>query len=242
MRELGFIIPDSPSNQLADEFRVIKRPIIRNALGKEGIRVKNGNLVMVTSALPGEGKTTVAANLALTFALEGRRTLLIDADLRRPRVHRTFRVPRAPGVAQCLAGYVDTAAAIRTTFVDGLYVLPAGHADGTPGLLLRAGPMRDLVAECADRFDIIIVDTPPIFVAADAAIVGPLGDGVLFVVRAGSTESEAAHQAFEQISSVGAHVIGAVLNDPNGETGGYGEQYASYAYADGYSGGPGVGR
>ena len=94
--------------------------------------------------------------------------------------------------------------------------------------------MRDLVAYCAERFDIVIVDTPPIFVAADAAIIGPLADGVLFVVRAGSTESEAAQQAFQQISAVGARVIGAVLNDPNGESGQYGEQYASYTYADEY--------
>ena len=214
--------------------------------GSEAYRLLHANLswlqgtqqlktIVVVSALPSEGKTTVAANLALTFALEGRRTLLIDADLRRPRVHRTFRVARAPGVAQCLAGIADTADAIRTTFIDGLYVLPAGHADSTPGLVLRAGPMRKLIADCADRFEVIIIDTPPIFVAADAAVIGPLADGVLFVVRAGSTESEAAHQAYRQISSVGAHVIGAVLNDPNGESGQYGEQYASYLYADSYA-------
>ena len=221
-------------------------PAALSAAGSEAYRLLHANLswlqgtrqlktIVVVSALPSEGKTTVAANLALTFALEGRRTLLLDADLRRPRVHRTFRVSRAPGVAQCLAGIAAVADAIRTTFIDGLYVLPAGHADSTPGLILRAGPMRKLIADCAERFDVIIIDTPPIFVAADAAIIGPLADGVLFVVRAGSTESEAAHQAYRQISSVGAHVIGAVLNDPNGESGQYGEQYASYVYADSYA-------
>jgi capsular exopolysaccharide synthesis family protein len=215
--------------------------------GNEAYRLLHANLswlqatqqlktIVVASALPGEGKTTVAANLALTFALEGRRTLLVDADLRRPRVHKTFRVARVPGLAQVLAGYVDLPAAICTTFVDGLYVLPSGHAAPSPVPLVRAAPMRDLLARCAESFDVVIVDTPPIFVAADAAIIGPVADGVLLVVRAGSTESEAAQQAFHQVSGVGARVIGAVLNDPNGEAGDYGEQYASYSYADVYAG------
>lgn len=219
--------------------------------GSEAYRLLHANIcwlqgtqqlktIVVASALPGEGKTTVAANLAITFALEGRRTLLVDADLRRPRVHRTFHVARAPGVAQCLAGYVDASSAIRTTFVDGLYVLPAGHAEGSPTPVLRANPMRALVNECAENFDVVIVDTPPIFVAADAAIVGPIADGVLFVVRAGSTESDAAHQAFKQISGVGARVIGAVLNDPNGEAGQYGDHYGSYGYTAGYAGSVGA--
>jgi tyrosine-protein kinase Etk/Wzc len=191
--------------------------------------------LVVTSAAPGEGKTLTAANLAVTLAYDGLRVLLVDCDIRRPRVHGLFHLPRAPGLMELLtASSRPTGSrlpAIRDTSVVGLSVLPCGALPSNAANLLSGTRMRVLLEELREQFDIIVLDTPPVLATADAGIVASLTDGVLLVVRAGTTDRNAAQRACQQLANVGARVIGTVLNDPAGQVAKEGDYYYPYDYA-----------
>ena len=193
--------------------------------------------LVVTSAAPGEGKTLTAANLAVTLAYDGLRVLLVDCDIRRPRVHGLFRMPRSPGLMEVLiasngvGGPSALPAAIRETSVTGLSVLPCGALPSNAAHLLSGTRMRILLQELREQYDIIVLDTPPVLATADAGIVASLTDGVLLVVRAGTTDRNAAQRAYQQLANVGARVVGTVLNDPGGEVAKEGDYYYPYDYA-----------
>lgn len=208
--------------------------------------------LVVTSAAPGEGKTLTSANLAVTFAYDGLRVLLIDCDVRRPRLHGLFQVPRSPGLMDLLtpsynsdgapsltfdpnAGRTDSGQPItdivRPTNVRGLSLLTCGTLPTNPSGLLSGVRMRVLLRELAKSFDLVILDTPPVLATADAGILASLADGVLLVVRAGQTDRTAAKRAHQQLVNVGSRVVGTVLNDPGGEVSQYGDYYYPYDYA-----------
>ncbi len=190
--------------------------------------------LVVTSAAPGEGKTLTAANLAVTLAYDGLRVLLVDCDIRRPRVHGLFHLPRAPGLMDLLTsdgGRGSRPPAIRETTVARLSVLPCGSLPMNAANLLSSTRMRVLLDELKETYDIIVLDTPPVLATADAGIVGSLTDGVLLVVRAGATDKNAAQRACQQLANVGARVVGTVLNDPGGEVAKEGDYYYPYDYA-----------
>jgi succinoglycan biosynthesis transport protein ExoP len=213
----------------------------------------NMKTLVVTSAAPGEGKTLTSANLSVTFAYDGLRVLLIDCDVRRPRLHGMFQVPRSPGLMELLtptyngsdaahsltydptAGRTDSgrpiSEVIRSTNVRGLSLLTCGALPTNPSGLLSGVRMRALLQELATSFDLVILDTPPVLATADAGILASLADGVLLVVRAGQTDRVAAKRAHQQLVNVGARVIGTVLNDPGGEVSQYGDYYYPYDYA-----------
>jgi len=186
--------------------------------------------LLVTSASPSEGKTTTAANLAVTFAHHGMRVLLVDCDLRRGRLHRMFNIPRDPGMTELVVGQEDAEAVIRQTDITGLYVISSGNLPPNPSELLGGDRMRKTLASLSEAFDLIVLDTPPLLAASDGAILATLADGVVLVLRAGSTEGEAAQQAIQQLYGVGARVVGAVLNDPDAKVPAYGGYY-HYEYA-----------
>jgi succinoglycan biosynthesis transport protein ExoP len=212
----------------------------------------NMKTLVVTSAAPGEGKTLTSANLSVTFAYDGLRVLLVDCDVRRPRLHGLFQVPRSPGLMELLtpsfggneaqsltfnpsAGRTDSGRpvtdVIRPTNVRGLSLLTCGALPTNPSGLLSGVRMRVLLQELAKSFDLVILDTPPVLATADAGILGSLADGVLLVVRAGQTDRVAAKRAHQQLVNVGARVVGTVLNDPGGEVSQYGDYYYPYDYA-----------
>ncbi|MGH7509216.1 MAG: Wzz/FepE/Etk N-terminal domain-containing protein [Gemmatimonadales bacterium] len=208
--------------------------------------------LVVTSAAPGEGKTMTAANLAVTFAYDGLRVLLVDCDVRRPRQHGLFQVPRAPGLMELLMppnasdgvqsltfdpGAGRTAAGrpvtdvTRSTNVKGLSLLTCGALPTNASHLLSGVRMRLLLQELAKSFDLVILDTPPVLATADAGILSSIADGVLLVVRAGHTDRVAAKRAQQQLTNAGARIVGTVLNDPGGEVSQYGDYYYPYDYA-----------
>jgi polysaccharide biosynthesis transport protein len=156
--------------------------------------------------------------------------LLLDCDLRRARLHRMFSVPREPGLTDLVLGYADEDAVTRATEVTGLYLIPSGKLPPNPAELLGGEQMRRTIASLVEGYDLIIVDTPPLLAAADAAILSTLANGVILVLRAGATENAAAQQSVQQLNAVGARIVGAVLNDPDTQVPKYGAYY-EYEYA-----------
>jgi succinoglycan biosynthesis transport protein ExoP len=183
--------------------------------------------LLVTSASASEGKTTVCANLATTFAQQGLRVVIIDGDLRRPRLHGLFSQARTPGLSELLEGEAPVAEAVRQTSVPGLHLIAAGRLVPHVSELLGGAAMGRLMRELNADYDLVVVDTPPVLAAADAEILGAQADAVLVVVRAGKTERQSAQYAMQQLRAVGARIVGAVLNDPDQKIAGYG-RYAYY--------------
>ena len=199
----GFITPESAKSQIADEFRVLKRPLLRNALGKA--RVRNGNLVMVTSALPGEGKTFTSLNLALSIAMEIDSTvLLVDGDVAHPSIPVLLGVPHGPGLLDLLTrddiGFAD--AMIRTN-VDKLAILPAGSRHRRSTELLASEQMASLLRELASRYSdrVIIFDSPPLLATTEARVLATHMGQIVMVVAADATSQHAVGQALATIES-----------------------------------------
>jgi succinoglycan biosynthesis transport protein ExoP len=188
--------------------------------------------IMVTSPGPQEGKTTTATSLAITMAASGNRVLLVDADMRRPRIHRVFGLQNQAGLSSLILGEGSLGALAQATSVENLFVLPCGPVPPNPAELLHTAAFVRLLAEMSASFDRVIIDSPPIGVVADAVVMGTHVDGTLIVLKAGQTSRDVARQAVRQLSDVKAPLFGAVLNDLDLTDQKYG-QYAYY-YRYGY--------
>ncbi|PYR27593.1 MAG: hypothetical protein DMF98_05440 [Acidobacteria bacterium] len=171
-----------------------------------------GQSIVVTSSGPGEGKTVVSSNLALALAQTGQRVLLIDADMRRPRVHQVFAERQEPGLSNILVGDTKTGDAVRPTSCSTLWILPAGHLPPNPAELLGSKRFEDFIETLKDHFAFVIIDSPPIMAVSDSAIVAHMADGVLFVIGSEMTSRGVARTAVEQLINANGHMIGAVLN------------------------------
>ena len=189
-----------------ESFRALRTNVIFSST-EPGLRS-----VVVTSTAPSEGKTLVATNLAVALAQSGQRVLLIDADMRKPRVHAVFGKAREPGLSDVLVGTAKFAQTIHATAVQGLWLIPAGTPPPNPAELLSAKRFADLMASLGRHFDWAIIDTPPIMAVTDSAIVSHLTSGVLFVIGAEMTNRYAAQRAVAQLGRAKAKFVGAVLN------------------------------
>ena len=201
------IVFEEPMSPAAETFRMIRTNL---AFMSQDAPLRS---LVVTSALPLEGKTTVATNLATSLAQFGRSTLLVDADLRRPRVHRVFKVDKDVGLTSLVVGEATLREAIRPTQVDGLSVLPAGPIPPNPSELLHSSAFGRLKEDLLLHYDWVIFDSPPMGAVTDAAVLAPQVDGVLLVVRAGRTTGDSILSAKKQLTSVSARLVGSVLND-----------------------------
>jgi capsular exopolysaccharide synthesis family protein len=168
--------------------------------------------LMVVSALPGEGKTTVAANLSVALAATDKRVVLVSADMRRPRIHEMFGLPNGRGLSNILTGQVPADLGVLDWRVENLYVCPSGPTPPNPAELLQSQRMRDLVAELRGLVEYVVLDAPPVLTVADPLVLAALVDGVVFVVDARSTERDAIAEARRRLEQVGAKVLGGVMN------------------------------
>lgn len=188
-------------------------------------------LLLVTSCFPQEGKSTVASNLGIIFAEQGRRTLIIDADLKRPNAHRAFGLARIPGLTDVLTGQKDVHEAIARTSVENLDILPAGLATPAPVTLLESQAMTDLLNTLRSTYSTIIVDSPPSEGMADALVLSTKVDGIVLVVKQGQTPAEVLARVADKFRSIGGALLGVVYNNSIPGGGGY---YGYGYYGTGY--------
>jgi succinoglycan biosynthesis transport protein ExoP len=193
---------------------------------------KPARMLLVTSPGPGEGKTLISSNMAIAMAQSGLKTLIVDVDLRRPRVHKALKLTNSAGVSDIVAGIAQLDDVIQPTEIENLFALPAGHIPPNPTELLHTQAFAKLIAELGTRFDRVIVDSPPIGVVADALILSRSVDGVLLVLKFGATRREMFRRSVQQLDAIGAPVIGCVLNDVKRNASGYGYSYYYYRYQD----------
>jgi capsular exopolysaccharide synthesis family protein len=197
-------------------------------------------VVQVTSPNMGDGKTTLATNLAVSIAQSGQRVVLVDADFRRPRVHKVFGVSATTGLASVIAGDADLTDAIRPSGIDNLFLLPCGPIPGNPAELLTQPRFQELLEVLRDRFDFVLIDTPPLLLVTDPCVVAPRVDGVILTVRVARHGRPQAERANEILATLGVTLLGVVVNGVGrrGGRSGYGygfDQYkASYGYGIGY--------
>jgi exopolysaccharide/PEP-CTERM locus tyrosine autokinase len=214
LKSHGFVTPEAATSQIAEEFRIIKRPIIRNAFGRNGARVRNGNLVMVTSALPAEGKTFTSLNLALSMATEIDSTvLLVDGDVAHPSIPGLLGAPHGPGLLDLLTrDDLDFGECLVKTNIEKLSVLPAGSRHRRATELLASEQMATVLLEMASRYSdrIIIFDSPPLLATTEARVLAGNMGQIVVVVAADSTSQHAVTQALATIE--GCEVVMMVLN------------------------------
>ncbi len=168
--------------------------------------------IVVTSTGPGEGKSVVSANLAMSLALAGQRVLLIDADMRRPKVHELFGVAQEPGLSNVMVGDAKASETVKRTLTPNLWLMTSGKHPPNPAELLGSKRFKDFIASLGEHFDWVIIDTPPVMAVTDASVIAHSATGVVFVVGAEMTNKGAAKAALEQLDSAKAKYVGGILN------------------------------
>jgi len=196
-----------PQSQMAESYRALRTSLLLSNLGAPP------KVIMVTSARPQEGKTTTSINTAIVLAQKGVRVLLVDADLRRPSVHKTLGMGPRSGLSNVLTGSATLQQTITISpVVPNLFILPAGTPPPNPAELLASSNMRDLIAELREQFDHIVLDTPPTLSVTDAVVLSPRADATILVIRSGHTTKQALRRSRDILMQVNAHVAGVLLN------------------------------
>lgn len=203
----NLITMNDPKSPISEQYKTIRTNIQFSSVDRE-IRK-----LVVTSAGPGEGKSTTIANLAVVFAQQGKKVLLIDADLRKPTVHYTFNFTNTFGLTNVLTRQSRFDEVINETFEKNLYVLTSGPIPPNPAELLGSRAMENLMEEAAEEFDMILFDAPPLLAVTDGQVLASKCDGSILVVSSGKTETENAVKAKELLEAANSHIVGVVLNN-----------------------------
>jgi len=211
---------DDPTSPEAEAFRSL-RTNLQFAAAARPYRS-----LLVTSAVPGEGKSLVTANLGVVFAQAGKKVLLVDADLRRHTLHRYLRTSNRVGLTNVLVGTYSLSSAIQELRIPGLSFLPSGPVPPNPGELLGSQAMQQLLGQLSDRFDLVLVDTTPVLLMSDARLLAPSVDGALLVVRWKFAHRELVKKAVQLLRLTNTHIYGVIFN--------YVANYEMNSYYDGY--------
>jgi exopolysaccharide/PEP-CTERM locus tyrosine autokinase len=235
LESTGIVTPSAPRSHIADEFRVVKRPLISNAMGRGAALLAHGNLIMVTSAVSGEGKSFTSVNLAMSIAAELDHTvMLVDADVARPSILRMLGLPDSPGLLDLLEGKAEMSGVLLKTNIEKLTLLPSGTPHARATELLASDAMRMLLHDISNRYPdrIVIFDSPPLLLTTEARVLASQMGQVVMVVQADKTLQADVEQALATIESCPAKMM--LLNKVRIEgKGKYGYGYG-YGYGHGY--------
>ncbi|MFK4367673.1 capsular exopolysaccharide synthesis family protein [Bacillus sp. RC55] len=209
------IAHQQPKSPISEQYRNIRTNIEFASVDT------NLHSLMVTSANPSEGKTTTTANMAVVFAQQGKKVLLIDADMRKPAMHQMFQVDNIFGLTNVLTHSERLEKCVQTTLVDNLHFLACGPIPPNPAELLGSKSMKELLGQAYSMYDLVIFDLPPILAVTDAQIMANVCDASILVIRSESTEKETAVKAKGLLESAKGKLLGVVLNDREREQGLY---------------------
>jgi len=223
-KEFEFIVSKKPDSIPSEAFRSLRTRINFSKIKETPIQT-----ILVTSSAPREGKTTVSVNIAGTFAMSGKKTVILDLDLRKPRVHHLFNAQKTPGVTDYLFGDISYENLIRKSEIDNLFYISAGTIPPNPAEVLGSKQMQDLLHKLSADFDMVIIDSPPIVAVTDAEILSKIVDATILVVSANITEIDLMEKAVEILSANGGSFIGVLLNRFSYRSG-YGSYYKYYYY------------
>jgi capsular exopolysaccharide synthesis family protein len=223
---------EHPRAQVSEAYRSLRTALLLAS-------AQRLQVVAVTSAAMGEGKTATAANLAIVLAQLGRPVLLVDADLRKPSLHRVFRASNQVGLVSHLTGTAEAGEIVVATAIPNLWLAPAGPLAPAPSELLSSNGMHDWLRAVCGRFEYVVVDTPPMLAVTDALVVGVLADGVVLTLHSGKVTRDAARLCRDRLRQAEVRVLGAVLNRCRLEHAGRAERYHSYdAYVESHAADP----
>lgn len=217
------IVEDKPTSSVSEQFRTVRTNIKFSIIGD------SNRTISITSANPSEGKSVFSSNLAATFAQQGEKTILIDADLRRPTVHKTFMISNQKGLSNLLSGSDELDSVIQKTNIDNLDVITSGPIPPNPAELIGSSNFKKMLEDLSRKYDWILVDTPPVNAATDASLISSVCYGTVLVVPQGIANKTDVNNAVEQLKKVHAKILGTVMNRVNvKESAGYGGYYGGY--------------
>jgi capsular exopolysaccharide synthesis family protein len=219
--QIELVPHEQPRTLISESYRSLRTALLLSS-------ARELKLVAVTSAMAGEGKTATASNLAVVLAQLGRQVLIVDCDLRKPRLHQVFHVSNRFGLVNHLTATADSEGVILPTEVPNLWVTPSGPIPPNPSELLSSDRMREWLKVARTRFDYVVLDTPPALAVTDATIVGLLADGVVLTLRSGKVTREEVRLCCDRLRKAGIKILGAVLNRHRSQQTGLGRGYQYY--------------
>lgn len=204
--EVGLIVSLNPNSPRAEVYRMLRTRIQFSS------RDQDLKTLVVTSSQAGEGKTITVSNLAVIYAQEGKKVLLIDANMRKPYLHQIFSLMNRQGLSTVVTGQTTIQNAVQETFINNLDLLPAGPVPSNPSELIDSTAMWDLLEELEEQYDVILIDTPAMLEVSDSVIFSAMCDGVVMVAASGKAKKDYLRKAKEQLTHVNARILGVVLN------------------------------
>jgi capsular exopolysaccharide synthesis family protein len=219
-----------PQISISEDYRTIRTSLLLSHAGNPP------KVLIFTSAMSQEGKSSTVINMAVSFAQLNERVLVIDADMRKPRIHKVFDVDNSTGLSGYLAGKAFIRNAIQKSSIDNVWILPAGLIPPNPAELLNSKKMKELIDVVRKGYDIILIDSPPVLAVVDSVIVSTLADGTVFIVKAGKTTYKLLNSAIEELNKANAKILGLVFNEIKAVRGEYYYmdyyRYRDYSYEE----------
>lgn len=223
-REIEFINFIDPESLIAEHYRSIRTSILLS------VPKSPPKIISITSALPSEGKTATTINLAISFSQLRKRVLIIDCDMRKPRIHKIFKIDNSVGLSSFLVGRAKLQDILHKTHIPNLYLVPSGPLPPNPTELIDADVMHELLQKLLEKVDFIFIDTPPLVGIVDPILLGKQSDGTLLVTWAGKTHRSVVKKAKEELDKFDIRTLGVILNRTDSRRGEYGYNYSHYNY------------